>query len=88
MVEFSFANIKFQEKRPRVSNTGRTVRGLYKYPQLSLAVWTKHDYAEHKHLWKPQTDFKSFIHIIFYLAKVLDTELFLAMETRGGPQII
>lgn len=87
-MEFSFANIKFQEKRPRVSNTGRTVRGLYKYPQLSLAVWTTHDYAEHKHLWKPQTDFKSFIHIILYLAKVLDTELFLAMETRGGPQII
>ena len=35
-----------------------------------------------------QTDFKSFIHIKYYLVKVLSTEMFVAMETRRGLQVL
>jgi len=42
------------------------VKGLHRQMQLSLADRNTHDFSAHKHLWNPQTDFTSFIYIIFY----------------------
>ena len=51
-----------------------------KHPQISRVGGTKMGFTKQEHYQNPQTDFKYFTHFIFYLDKVLSTEMAVPME--------